>query len=368
MKVKVKECVNIKKRLLLKQMRKILYISPSLHVKGGISSAIKNYLRSDLVKHHHIYLVASHVDGRKWLKLLRAIIGLLETLYYLSFKSLDIIHVHCGNIISFKRKYFYIKLVKCFNRKIIFHHHGGSLIEQYEMTSEKWRYRISHTLENVNAVICLSENWKKSLLKLAPASNIKVITNGINLPEPFKKNSSIFIRLTFLGHIVEKKGIFDLLKVVKELINNGFYVKLMIGGIGDIRRLNVELNQLSISDNVKFIGWISDKDRDALLRQTDIFVLPSYAEAMPMSILEAMAYAVPVVSTFVGGIPELVLDGKTGFLVRPGDLDDMYRKITNLIEDGDLREKMGWKGRELIRTNHDIQQITQKLNAIYNAL
>lgn len=349
-------------------MKSILHISPSPHVKGGISSLIKEYLGSDLAKRHNIFLVASHVDGSKLAKLIRAIIGLLETFYYLAVKSPDIVHIHIGDIISFKRKFYYLKLVNYFNCKTIFHHHGGSLIEQYEAISKKWKYRISRTLEEVDAVICLSGNWKKSILKIAPAANVQVITNGVNLPELFEKDSSIFVRLTFLGHIVEKKGIFDLLKIIKRLINNGFNVKLIIGGIGDIGRLNIELNQLSISDNVEFLGWLSEQDRDALLRQTDIFVLPSYAEAMPMSILEAMAFSIPVVSTLVGGIPELVSEGESGFLIKPGDLDDMYRKITYLIEDEDLRRELGRKGRELIRTSHNIQQITQKVNAIYNSL
>ena len=96
--------------VMVQQVKNILYISPSLNVKGGISSVLKSYLGSDLAKHYNIYPVASHVDGNKLVKLIRAIIGLVETLYYLSVKSPDIIHIHCGEIISFKRKIYYLEL------------------------------------------------------------------------------------------------------------------------------------------------------------------------------------------------------------------------------------------------------------------
>jgi len=349
-------------------MKNVLIISPSLQVKGGISSVIKSYLASDLPKNHNIYMVASHVDGRKWIKLVKAVIGLVETFCYLAFKHIDIVHIHSGNIISFKRKFYYIKLVSYFNCKTIFHHHGGSLIEQYEMTSKRWQYLISHTLNNVDAVICLSENWKKSILKIAFAANVQVIPNCVNLPEPFEKDASIVAKLTFLGHIKEKKGIFDLLRIIKRLINKGFNVKLTIGGIGDIKRLNAELNRLSIPDNIEFLGWLSEEDRDSLLRKTGIFVLPSYAEAMPMSILEAMSYSIPVVSTFVGGIPELVSDGESGFLIMPGDLDALYRSLASLIQNKELREEFGHKGRLIIKTNHNIDLVSQKIDSIYNSL
>jgi len=337
-------------------------------VKGGISTVIKGYLGSDLAKEHTIYLVASHVDGHKLFKLIKAVSGLIEALFYLLIKGIDIVHVHGGDIISFKRKFYYVKIARLTKCKVIYHHHGADFMSQYKYLSKKWKDRVKRTFERVDLLICLSESWRESIQRIAPGATIEIIPNCIELPNIFGEKANTHVRLTFLGLIGDRKGIFDLIRVVKRLIEEAHQIRLTIGGNGETKRLLREIKELEIENAVKYCGWIGYKERDSILRETDIFVLPSYAEGMPMSILEAMAYSVPVVSTFVGGIPELVLDGETGFLFESGDLDEMYRKIAYLIQDEKLRKKMGRKGRELIRTNHNIQQATQKVSAIYNSL
>lgn len=161
---------------------------------------------------------------------------------------------------------------------------------------------------------------------------------------------------------------FDLLTVIKRLVDNGFIIKLNIGGNGEIKRLHKRINDLDITNYVVYLGWISEKEKDLLLRKTDIYVLPSYSECMPMSILEAMSYSIPVVSTFVGGIPELVSDGETGFLISPGDLDALYKKLEFLIQNRTLREEFGEKGRLAIESDHNLDLTVQRINRIYNSL
>ena len=329
---------------------------------------IKGYLGSDLPKRHTIFLVASHVDGPKFVKLVKALSGLLETLFYLLLKGVDIVHIHGGDIISFKRKFYYIKIAKFLKCKIIYHHHGADFMSQYDSLSQKWKNRIKTTFEQVDLLICLSHTWRENIRRISPTARVEVIPNCIKLPLHVQKEFKCRVQLAFLGLIGDRKGVFDLLKVIKMLIDDGCDIRLKIAGNGEVMRLNKKIDELNIVNEVEYCGWISNEERDLMLRETDIFVLPSYAEGMPMSILEAMAYSVPVVSTFVGGIPELVLDGKSGLLFKPGDLNEMYHKIKYLIENENIRKDMGGQGRELIRTHYSIQQITQKLNAIYNEL
>jgi glycosyltransferase involved in cell wall biosynthesis len=348
-------------------LKNILYISPSIHVKGGISSVIKGYLASDLSRQYNMYFVASHVDGPKWVKLIKAIIGLIETIFYLIHKEIDIVHIHGGDTLSFKRKCFYIKIVQLFSCKIIYHHHGAAFMHEYEFLSKKWKKLVKKTFEEIDLIIVLSNSWRDNIQQIAPKTNITVIPNSIKLPRLQEKQISNPLQLTFLGLIGDRKGVFDLLKVFKKLINNGYPVRLNIGGNGEITRLFKELRKLGIADYVKYCGWIQDKEKDLLLRKTDIFVLPSYAEGMPMSILEAMSYAIPVVTTNVGGIPELVIEGKTGYLIDPGDLDALYKKISFLIQNKDIRRDFGNKGRLLIKNKYNIDVNFQKLSRIYNS-
>ena len=338
-------------------------------MKGGISTVIKSYLNSDLAKNHRIFLVSSHVDGPKWRKLVQAVLGLVQTVYYLTFKKIDFAHVHGSDIVSSSRKSIYIQILRLFGSKIIYHFHGASFMEHYRSASKRTQSRMRALFGKVDIVICLSESWRQYITYIAPRSNIKVVPNATHLPELcVKQNSDDLVHLTFLGLIGERKGLFDLLRVVRRLIDNDLKIKLSVGGNGESNRLQATIKSLELNDSVNFLGWISEKQRDKLLRETDIFVLPSYGEGMPMSILEAMSYSVPVVSTTVGGIPELVSDGETGFLIEPGDLDVLYRKLKCLIEDKELKKKFGEKARQFIASRHNLKLITQQIEQIYDSL
>ena len=348
-------------------MKNILYISPSIHVKGGISTVIKGYLDGDLSRQYNMYFVASHVDGPKCIKFIKAIAGLMETIFYLTLKKIDIVHIHGGDTLSFRRKSYYIRIVHLFPCKIIYHHHGAAFMHEYEFFSKKWKKWVRKIFEELDLLIVLSNSWGDNIQQLAPKANITVIPNSIKLPRLQEKQINSPLQLTFFGLIGDRKGVFDLLKVFKKLIDNGYQVRLNIGGNGEISRLFKELRKFGIVDFVKYCGWIEDKEKDLLLRKTDIFVLPSYAEGMPMSILEAMSYAIPVVTTNVGGIPELVIDGETGYLSNPGDLDALYEKISFLIQNKDVRRDFGNKGRLLIKNKYNIDINSEKLSRIYNS-
>lgn len=351
-------------------MKTVLYIAPSLSVKGGISTVIKDYLGTDLPKRYKIILVSSHRDGPKTLKLITAITGLAQTFFFFVFKKIDIVHIHGSAQTSLKRKFIYYKVACLFARKIIFHFHGGLLMESYPALSDRWKTCIKDFFECSNRVICLSESWKHDVLSIAPTARISVIPNSITLPVLYarSKQENSALQITFLGHIFERKGIFDLLKVTRRLIDSGFNIRLSIGGYGDLGRMTTEIANLGIGDRVEYLGWVSPRKRDALLRKTDIFVLPSYVEGMPMTILEAMSYAIPVISTWVGGIPELVVHGETGFLVKPGDMETLRDRIMELAADDEKRRVFGLNGRGIIEQKHDIGKNIKLIDDIYRTL
>jgi len=350
-------------------MKNILYICTSEN--GGVSSVVNTYLSSNILKKHRLFLVSSHRTGSHISKIMHAMTGLSMTLYYLLMNNIDIVHIHEGNINSFKRKFYYLKLVSFFKCKVVFHHHGGALLDEYEAYSMKWQKRIKTTLETAGVVICLSEGWKDAVHKVAPWANIEVVPNPVTIPYEINKRENDTknqTALAFLGHIKESKGIFDLLRVVKRLLNGGVNIMLYIGGSGDISRLKHEIFALQIERNVDFLGWISEVERECLLKKTDIFVLPSYSECLPMSILEAASYGVPVIATAVGGIPEIIADGKSGFLVQPGDLNMLYERLITLIENKELRTAFGISVRNIVCEKYNADIIIKHIDSIYNTI
>ena len=345
----------------------VLFIAPSINVKGGISSVLKNYISSNLKDHYEIQIVASHVDGIKIRKFTKAVTGLLKTIYCLIRYSPKLVHIHSGNITSLKRKYYYFKIVRCFQCKILFQLHGGAIIDQFNSVSNKWQDRIDFMFSNADLVVCLSETWKIKILKKFPYTKIKILPNAINIPQDYLKERNTITQISFLGHIKKEKGIFDLLEVMKKLKYNGVDVILNIAGSGEVKCLIKTIKKMSIADRVKFLGWISESQRNELLKRTDIFVLPSYSEALPMSILEAMSFSVAIVSTKVGSIPELVTDNENGYLINPGDKDGLYQKLEHLILNRKLRKKFGRKSKKIIETKHNIKIIAKKIIEIYNS-
>jgi glycosyltransferase involved in cell wall biosynthesis len=351
-------------------MRNILYIAPDLSVKGGISTVIKEYLRTELPKRHRIVLVSTHVDGTKFRKLAQAAFGLIKMMASLTLQKIDIVHIHGGDIVSISRKLVYFRLARLFECKIIFHFHGASFLDQYSYAPELLRNGIARMFEKADLVICLSESWNRAVHDIAPSAKVKVIFNSINLPALQKTEVKCgnTVQIVFLGLIGERKGVFDLLEVVKCLIDDNYKVNFSIAGNGDTERLISEINRMNICEQVKYLGWINEQQRDALFRGADIFVLPSYAEGMPMSILEAMSYCLPIISTPVGGIPELVVDGETGFLVEPGDLQSLFEKITDLVTNKAKRDRFGQQGRRIIEQKYDINKNVNIIDDIYNRL
>lgn len=350
-------------------MQNILIISPDISVKGGISTVLKNFLPYLNAEEYRITTVSSHCDGPRLLKLLIAFYGLSKILYLVIINKYDIVHIHGSDIVSSKRKYYFFRLVKLFCSKTIYHFHGASFLEQYPYASARWQSRIKYLFEQVNLVICLSNSWKSAIETIAPEAAIKVVPNAVSIPEVHRwERTSSQLTILFMGLIGERKGIFDLLVVFKLLIQRHPDIILRIGGNGEVKKLLKEIQTLGIQKNVRYMGWINDKKKDKLLRMTDIFVLPSYGEGMPMSVLEAMSYGIPVVSTTIGGIPELVVDGISGFLIKPGDSSALYEKLDQMITNQELRKDFGYRGRQIVERNHDINSIAKKIVKIFKAL
>jgi glycosyltransferase involved in cell wall biosynthesis len=352
-------------------MKRILYIAPNLTVKGGISTVLKMYLETDLPLRYDLGFVATHEDGTKLHKLWVMLAGIVHLLNALIVKRIDIVHIHCGDIPSPYRKYIFFKISRWFKCNVVLHLHGALFLEQYKKASEFWKERLKTLFIGADAVICLSQSWSEAIGSLYPKSRRIVIPNGILLPVIAKTSARDLRSMTqivFLGLIGPRKGLFDLLTVFDRLVKEGYDIGLSIGGNGEIARLRSCIAANELENRANYLGWIKGRQKERLLRSSDIFVLPSYGEGMPISILEAMAYGLPVVSTLVGGIPELVEEGVTGFLVEPGDLDSLYDRLKTLIEQQNLRVQMGLNARRKVENAFDLRNNYKAISQVYDQL
>lgn len=348
------------------ERRCVLHIAPSVNVMGGISAVLRYLLHSSLARDCRLRFVASHKDGSKPFKFLVALLGLGKSLVILACTRVDIAHIHCGDFPSPQRKYFYYRLVRLFRPKVVIHLHGALFVEQYEKLTPVWKGRMRHFFETADLVLCLSQSWAANVHALFPRARRMVVPNGIPLPAVGPAPTHTHgdrVRVTFLGLIGARKGVFDLLEACEILIAQGLPIRLAVGGNGEVDRLQREIAPLGAS--VRYLGWITGDAKERLLRETDIFVLPSYGEGLPMSVLEAMSYAVPVITSNVGGLPELIRDGESGFLVEPGRVDQLVVKLGRLVCDAELRRTMGDAARRTVERGHGIEAMALQLSEAY---
>lgn len=341
----------------------VLMIGPARSVKGGMTTVVDGYYDGGLNNKVNLKYIETVNDKNAFSKIIKMIKGFFQFLFYVN--KYDIIHVHMASRLSTFRKGLYVRIANSKKKKIIIHIHGAEYKIFYEQEcNEKKKKYIRNTLKLATKIIVLSEEWEDYFKTLVDKEKIIVLYNAIILPKDFKKNVNSN-KILFLGRIGQRKGIYDLLVVFEKLIQKHQDIKLYIGGDGEVEKLQKIIKEKRLNKNVEYIGWTSGKKKDQYLRESSIYILPSYNEGMPMSVLEGMAYKNITISTNVGGIPKVINNMKNGILLKPGDIKSMYKYINMILEDDNLRKKLSINGRDTIEKNFNVNENINTLIKIY---
>jgi len=218
-------------------------------------------------------------------------------------------------------------------------------------------------------VIAVSNAVKNSLLEetFAPDEKIVVVHNGINPQncDESKKGHGT-VNLIYVGKMIRSKGVFNLINV---LAGTQFAdIKLhMVGGGRDLEELKKYSNSKHLSEKIVFYGNISPEEVVPLMFKNDIFVMPTLRiEGFPMTLVEAMFAGLPIVANNIGGNSDAVLDGETGFLTDPENLNDFREKLVKLVKDKELIHKMSLKARERANSEFTTDIMVNKYESIFN--
>jgi len=165
-------------------------------------------------------------------------------------------------------------------------------------------------------------------------------------------------RLVCVGRLCDQKGQLVLLEAAARLIASGLEFELVLAGDGELRgALEAAARGHGIEERVRITGWISNEEVRAEILAARALVLPSFAEGLPVVLMEALALGRPVISTFVAGIPELVAPGESGWLVPAGDVHALAAAMRAALEaPPDMLEQLGRKGAERVRARHDARR------------
>jgi len=336
--------------------------------RGGIAAVIGAYRAAGLFGRWPVEYVATHCDGGAAAKLLAAARGLRRFLALLAEHRRVLVHVHCASHASFWRKSVFMAIAFAARCPVVFHLHGGGFARFCDEECGPIKRRVVRAvLARAACVIGLTEHWRAWLAQASGNPNVVCLPNPVPLaPAPAtraRRNAVLF-----LGRIEDAKGVPELLKAFAVLRMQVPDAELVCAGAGAVEAAAGRAAALGIADAVRFPGWLGEAQKRAWLARTAVFVLPSRAEGLPMSLLEAMAAGVPVVASAVGGIPDVVKHGVNGLLVAPGDPVDLVRALRRVFRDPPLAAKLGAAARETVRTGYTPERVLARLGEVYAAL
>ena len=252
----------------------------------------------------------------------------------------------------------------------------GSDINIFPFKNHKTYKMTQNVLNSANAVISVSRDLKKKAKKIAGKEiNIKVIHNGVDtqLFKPQNKQSQYSLNngnkvILFVGRIEKNKGVFDLIKAISLLRNKKKIILFLIGELREKDNLQKYIKMYSLEGKVIYLGTVPHKKVAEFMNNSDLFVLPSYNEGVPNVILEAMSCGKPVISTNVGGIPEVISHGINGLLIEPRNIEQLADSILKVLCDKSLARKMGERARLTVCNKFSWEQNAKKNLELYNNL
>ncbi len=315
-------------------MKKILLIGPMPPPTGGMQTVMEQMSSIDI---KGTEFIPFDVSKNKIIKS-NIIFNVLNFLYrciklslYLIIYNPDIVHIHIAADKDFIQKKIFHSICKLLNKKTILHMHGSGFKTWFADLNKEQKNKVKKTLNEADEIIVLSESWKKYYSGISRNKNIFVINNAIEEID-FKRYKRIYPKdeytVLFLSSICKRKGAYDLIKAIKQ-INDDKIKFIFVGPYEDKEKFFKEVDRLEIRDRCIFIGEVIGKERFKYFASADVFVLPSYAEGLPVAILEAMSFGLPIISTNVGAIPEVVKK-ENGILIKPGDVSGLKNAIIKI--------------------------------------
>lgn len=348
--------------------RRVLMVGTDLAGMGGIRTVVEGYIEAGLFEKIDCTYVTTHRPGSRWTKLAAALSGWAWVAIRLATLRSTLVHVHLSSRASFWRKSVVCLLARLFRRPYLLHVHGSEFQQFYDECPPLARGIIRRVLAKAALVMALSEAWRATLLRMSPRARIEVLMNAVPLPpsEELRRREDREPTLLFLGEIARHKGVFELVEAFDGVTGAFPGLQLVFAGTGaameEIRQLAA---QPRFGGRIACTGWVEVKAKRAELARATIFVLPSYVEGMPMALLEAMSWGLPVIATGVGGVPEMITHEVNGLLIEPGDIAGLAAAIDRLMSDAGLRARLGNAARETIAKRFSLNTAFERLLEIY---
>lgn len=358
---------------------KVVMIGADRSVKGGVSAVVNNLYQAGLEKRVDLTYIGTMVDGSKAQKACQALKALIRFLF--AMPGTDLVHVNMAADASCFRKMIFMKAACLFHKKILIHEHGGDFQGfYYERCREKQRRRIKKALNRADLFLVLSDTWKEFFAELVDPDKIHVLENAVPVPKQGKKDYSAH-RAVFLGRLCREKGIGELLDSVPLIRRQIPDFQLVLCGFWEAGNEELRKKAQELDGAVICPGWVSAKEREQLFESCSIFVLPTWFEGQPVSLLEAMAAGMCVAASAVGGIPQILAGKKEiaadalpegwegcGILFPAQRTQELAAVMIRLLKEEELRRGLGERARARVLKQYDMERYVDRLVEFYEAV
>jgi len=231
-------------------------------------------------------------------------------------------------------------------------------------------WALREKLKHSRFVVCISHYCRSQMMLFTDQADwprLDIVHCGVHPARyPYAAPRAVAKRLLYTGRLAAEKGLPVLMESLGRLKSRGYAFELTLVGDGpDRAALESLAKSAGIEPDVRFAGFAGQAEVLGHLQRSDILLLPSFAEGVPVSLMEAMACGLPVIATYVGGVVELVEHERTGQMVAAGDVQGLERAIARYLDDGDLRERVSRQGREKIVADFNLDTELDKLAAMF---
>lgn len=352
----------------MKNKKKIVVLGTRADANGGIATVMNIYNDAGLYQRKDIHFMPTHCSGNVIAKIRVLLPTAITYLRMLLCNQIAVVHTHSASGVSFWRKSVFLALAFLFRIPTVLQVHSGHFPRFYNDRCNRLQKKlIRKILRSTHKIVVVSAELERFIATLAQRNDIAIIHNPARISASCGGVRSKNIIL-FLGHLGPQKGTSDLIYAMKIVSIKNAEAKLMLCGDGNLEDARKLIDHMGLTEQIKVTGWINDDERTQLLNEAAIYVLPSYAEGLPMSILEAMSAGIPTVATSVGGIPEAITHKREGLLHEPGDIETLAEHLLYLLNETEIREEMGKAAKEKVSQKFSISKSLAELKGIYETL
>lgn len=361
-----------------KETAKVLVLGPSTQAVSGVSTHLLQLFSSKLSDNYKLIHFQVGSEGRnesQLTKLFRMVIDPFRFAHILHKESIDLVHINASmDTKSFWRDTAFVVASKILRRKTLFQLHGGDLPIDFCNNKYILLKLLLKSLSWNDAIVLLTKEELTQYQKLLPDKSIHLVPNAVDIQAFTTKDWSSIehkkIVFCYIGRIEEAKGIFDTLEALKILTNKGIHeFSFKVAGDGAAKNKMIErIKSLQLEEQVNYVGSVFNKEKTTFWQSSDVLIFPSYAEGMPYTILESLASGTPMITTNVGAIGDVIINGVHGVYTEVKNPLLLSNKIEDFLTAPATLEGLSRNCRRLAREEYSKEALAKNFQLIYDTL